>query len=56
MEIVALPIAPPTITSNTFSGVPGACPIYVQAESVDAYKAKQYWKTRAAYIQALPAA
>lgn len=46
-------VIPPTINSNTFSGMKSDCIIYVPAESVDAYKAKQYWSDRAAYIQAM---
>ena len=45
---------PPTIASNTITGLKSDCAIYVPAESVDAYKAKQYWSARAAYIQAQP--
>jgi len=30
------------------------CPIYVQADSVDAYKAATNWKTYASRIQAIP--
>ena len=45
---------PPTIQSNTFQNVPADAAIYVPAESVEAYKTKQYWLTRADYIQAIP--
>ena len=45
---------PPTIASNTISGLKADCTIYVPAASVDAYKAAQYWSARAAYIQAMP--
>ena len=45
---------PPTIGSNTITGLKSDCAIYVPAASVDAYKAKQYWSARAAYIQAQP--
>ena len=45
---------PPTIGSNTITGLKADCAIYVPADSVDAYKAKQYWSARSAYIQAKP--
>ena len=45
---------PPTIGSNTITGLKAGCIIYVPAGSVDAYKAKQYWSARASYIQAKP--
>jgi hypothetical protein len=45
---------PPTIYSNTFGNVPATANIYVPAESVEAYKAKNYWSVRADYIQAIP--
>lgn len=44
---------PPTIYNATFQNVPADCAIYVPAESVEAYKAKQYWSDRADYIQAI---
>ena len=43
---------PPTIGNNTITGLKADCTIYVPSASVDAYKAKQYWSARAAYIQA----
>jgi hypothetical protein len=45
---------PPTIGSNTISGLKADCVIYVPSASVDAYKAAQYWSERSAYIQAIP--
>ena len=45
---------PPTIGSSTITGLKADCIIYVQAASVDAYKAAQYWSARASYIQAQP--
>ena len=45
---------PPTIARMTFSGAKADMNIYVPAESVDAYKAAQYWSERADYIQAIP--
>ena len=44
---------PPTIANNTITGLKADCVIYVPSASVDAYKAKQYWSARAAYIQAI---
>lgn len=41
---------PPTIQSNTFSGVPADCAFYVPAASVEAYKAATNWSARADYI------
>ena len=45
---------PPTIDSNTITGLKADCVIYVPAASVGAYKAAQYWSARSAYIQAIP--
>lgn len=45
---------PPTIRSNTITGLKSDCIIYVPAGSVAAYQADQYWSARAAYIQAIP--
>ena len=45
---------PPTIASNTITGLKATCRILVPAEAVDAYKAKQYWSARASYIEAMP--
>ena len=45
---------PPTLSnSNAFSNT-NNCPIYVPAESVDAYKTATNWKTYASRIQAIP--
>jgi hypothetical protein len=46
-------VNPPTIYNYSFNGVPANANIYVPAESVEAYKAAQYWSARAAYIQAI---
>lgn len=54
MSLTCKATTPPTIQSTTFSGVPATCAIYVPAASVNAYKSKQYWSSRAAYIQAIP--
>ena len=52
-SITSLATTPPTIQSEVFTEVPADCPIYVPAESVEAYKAAQYWSDRADYIQAI---
>ena len=44
--------APPGLGTYALQGVPAACPIYVEAASVDAYKAANGWKARKDYIQA----
>ena len=45
---------PPTLSGNSvFSGT-NNCPIYVPAESVDAYKAATNWSELASRIQAIP--
>lgn len=44
---------PPTITATTFSTVGTNCPVYVPAESVDAYKAATNWSARADHIFAI---
>ncbi len=46
-------ITPPTCAKYSLTGLPNACPIYVPAVSVEAYKAAQYWSARASYIQAI---
>ena len=51
-SITCLPITPPTINTITFNG--SDCPIYVPAESVEAYKAAATWSTYASRIQAIP--
>lgn len=51
-SITCLPITPPTITNLSFSN--NDCPIYVPAESVDAYKVATNWSTYASRIQAIP--
>lgn len=52
-SITVLAATPPTLGSNTFS-VTNSCPIYVPAESVDAYKAATNWSAYADRIQAIP--
>ena len=43
---------PPTLGYNVFNG--SSCPIYVPAESVEAYKAATNWSSYASRIQAIP--
>ena len=45
-------ITPPTLGSEAFNG--STCPIYVPAESVEAYKTASGWSTYASRIQAIP--
>lgn len=52
-NITVRAVNPPTIQSTTFNLVPNDANIYVPAESVEAYKAAQYWSGRAAHIQAI---
>lgn len=42
---------PPTLQSDSITGISATCPIYVPAESVEAYKTAPYWSERASYIQ-----
>ena len=44
---------PPTLGSDAFNNT-NKCPIYVPAESLDAYKAATNWKNYASRIQAIP--
>ena len=44
---------PPTLTSGAFNDT-NNCPIYVPAESVDAYKTATNWSAYADRIQAIP--
>ena len=44
---------PPSLGSGAFSNT-NKCPIYVPAESVDAYKTATNWKTYASRIQPIP--
>lgn len=44
---------PPTGNSSMFEGT-NDCPIYVPAESVEAYKSAEYWSDYADRIQAIP--
>lgn len=47
-------LTPPTLGGNIFQGAVSNLPIYVPAQSVEAYKQAQYWSDRADYIQAIP--
>lgn len=53
-SIYVLPLTPPSGGSNMFYG--SSCPIYVPAESVEAYRAAEYWSEYADRIQAIPSA
>ena len=44
---------PPTLGSSAFNGT-NSCPIYVPAESVNAYKTATNWSRYASYIRAIP--
>ena len=46
-------ITPPTLGSNVLDNT-NDCPIYVPAQSVDAYKSATNWSTYASRIQAIP--
>lgn len=52
-SLTVLATTPPTMETNSLTGLKAACAIKVPAESVDAYKAAPIWSTRAAYIQAI---
>lgn len=52
-SVTCLATTPPTVGSNAFTAT-GDCPIYVPAESVEAYKAANGWKHYASRIQAIP--
>ena len=45
---------PPTLSNTNAFEETNNCPIYVPAESVDAYKTATNWKTYASRIQAIP--
>ena len=51
--ITILATTPPTLGSSVFVNT-NNCPIYVPAESVDAYKTATNWSTYADRIQAIP--
>lgn len=52
-EVICLPTTPPTIGSNPFN-TDNDYPIYVPAESVEAYKTASVWSKYASRIQAMP--
>lgn len=52
-SITILATTPPTLGLNVFNNT-NDCPIYVPAESVEAYKAATNWVTYASRIQAIP--
>ena len=52
-KATVLPNTPPSIRSGLFRDS-GSFPIYVPAESVEAYKSAQYWSDYADRIQAIP--
>ena len=52
-SFTCLATTPPTISYNSFTST-NNCPIYVPAESVDAYKAANNWRSIASRIQAIP--
>lgn len=51
-SITIMATTPPTLGANPFYG--SSCPIYVQSESVDTYKAASGWSSYASRIQAIP--
>lgn len=53
-SITCLAVTPPTLANNIAFHDTNDCPIYVPAESVDAYKSATNWSTYADRIQAIP--
>lgn len=53
-SITCLATTPPTLFDNQVFGETNNCPIYVPAESVNAYKSATNWTTYASRIQAIP--
>ena len=53
-SVICQAITPPTLGQNAWFGLGKTIPIYVPAESVDAYKAAANWSTYADRIQAIP--
>lgn len=51
--ITCLAVTPPTLGDDAFYNT-NNCPIYVPAESVEAYKASSTWSTYVSRIQAIP--
>lgn len=52
-SVTILPITPPLLGTNAFNNT-NNCPIYVPAESVDAYKSATNWSSLASRIRAIP--
>lgn len=52
-SVTCLATTPPTLGTNAFDNT-NNCPIYVPAESVNAYKAASGWSSYASRIQAIP--
>lgn len=52
-SIYCYPNNPPEISASTFNST-NQCPIYVPAESLEAYKTADYWSEYADRIQAIP--
>lgn len=53
-SVTVLNPTPPTTAVGIFDSTPDSLVIYVPAESVDAYKATNYWSNYADRIQAIP--
>ena len=49
-SLVMLPAAPPTTYQNTFYATPKDIPVYVQASSLAAYQAADYWDEFTNYV------
>ena len=49
-EIHIKAVLPPTLASNSFTGIPSTAKIYVPSESVDVYKVASNWSTYASQI------
>lgn len=53
-SVTCLATTPPTMTNNNVFESTNNCPIYVPAQSVDAYKSATNWSTYASRIKAIP--
>lgn len=53
-SVTCLATTPPTMTNNNVFESTNNCPIYVPAQSVNAYKSATNWSTYASRIQAIP--
>ena len=53
-SLIIRAVTPPNIVGGSLSGNMPNCPIYVPAESVDAYKTDSQWSSLASKIQAIP--